>query len=40
MEQVALRTGFGSSTSLREHFRRLLGTSPVAYRNAFSSARP
>ena len=39
VEQVALRTGFGSSTSLREHFRRLLGTSPVAYRNAFSSAR-
>lgn len=39
VEQVALRTGFGS-TSLREHFRRLLGTSPVAYRNAFSSARP
>lgn len=38
VEQVALRTGFGSSTSLREHFRRLLDTSPVAYRNAFSSA--
>lgn len=38
VEQVAQRTGFGSSTSLREHFRRLLGTSPVAYRNAFSSA--
>lgn len=39
VEQVALRAGFGSSTSLREHFRRLAGTSPLAYRRAFSAAR-
>lgn len=39
VEQVALRAGFGSPTSLREHFRRLLGTSPVAYRHAFRGAR-
>ncbi|RON51614.1 GlxA family transcriptional regulator [Pseudomonas frederiksbergensis] len=39
VEQVALKSGFGSPTSLREHFRRVLGTSPQAYRNAFSNGR-
>ncbi|WP_213937992.1 helix-turn-helix domain-containing protein [Pseudomonas sp. dw_612] len=38
VEQVALKAGFGSPTSLREHFRRVVGTSPQAYRNAFSDA--
>lgn len=35
VEQVAQRSGFGSPTSLREHFRRVVGTSPLAYRNTF-----
>jgi AraC family transcriptional activator FtrA len=33
--QVALRWGFGSALSLRIHFRRALGTSPLAYRRTF-----
>lgn len=36
--QVAERSGFGSEESLRRHFRRLLGTSPGAYRKAFAPA--
>jgi transcriptional regulator GlxA family with amidase domain len=35
VEQVATSTGFDSSTSLREHFKRLVGISPQAYRNNF-----
>lgn len=35
IEQIALAAGFGSAPSLREHFRRATGTSPVAYRRTF-----
>lgn len=35
IESVARATGFGSPVSLRAHFRRALGTSPLAYRSAF-----
>jgi AraC family transcriptional activator FtrA len=35
LAQVAERAGFGSEESLRHHFRRLLDTSPGAYRKAF-----
>lgn len=35
IERVAASAGFSSSTSLREHFARVVGTSPRAYRNAF-----
>jgi len=35
LAQVAERAGFGSEESLRHHFRRLLATSPGAYRKAF-----
>jgi transcriptional regulator GlxA family with amidase domain len=35
VERIAARCGFGSAISLRAHFRRELGNSPVAYRRAF-----
>jgi transcriptional regulator GlxA family with amidase domain len=35
VEMVASRVGFGSATSLREHFQRLVSTTPQAYRRAF-----
>ncbi|HEY3141152.1 MAG TPA: helix-turn-helix domain-containing protein [Acidimicrobiales bacterium] len=35
VEVVAQRCGFGSGTALRAHFRRVAGTSPLAYRRAF-----
>lgn len=38
IEQIAGRSGFGTSGNLRMHFRRALGTSPRDYRRAFSSA--
>jgi len=38
IEQVAGDCGFGSATSLRQHFARALGTTPSAYRRAFRAA--
>lgn len=38
VEQIATRVGFGSATSLREHFQQRVGTTPQAYRRAFRSA--
>jgi AraC family transcriptional activator FtrA len=35
VDQVATRTGFGSPTTLREHFARHLRTTPTAYRRQF-----
>jgi AraC family transcriptional activator FtrA len=35
IEVVAQRCGFGTATGLRVHFRRLVGTSPLAYRRTF-----
>jgi len=35
VEIVAQRCGFGTATGLRTHFRRLAGTSPLAYRRTF-----
>ncbi len=35
VERVAERCGFGTATALRVHFRRVVGTSPVAYRRTF-----
>jgi transcriptional regulator GlxA family with amidase domain len=40
VETVAARTGFGSATSLRTHFRRALGTTPTAYRTTWQGAGP
>jgi transcriptional regulator GlxA family with amidase domain len=39
IEAIASRTGFGSATSLREHFGRQVATSPVAYRRVFRAPR-
>lgn len=38
VEQIAEQAGFGSATVLRQHFARILGTSPVAYRRIFNSS--
>ncbi|MHB9753552.1 GlxA family transcriptional regulator [Streptomyces sp. BYX5S] len=35
VDRVAAETGFGSGTSLRQHFQALLGVSPGAYRATF-----
>jgi transcriptional regulator GlxA family with amidase domain len=36
VEQVAAKCGFGSASVLRQHFAAIVGTSPLAYRRAFS----
>jgi transcriptional regulator GlxA family with amidase domain len=36
MDEVARRSGLGSSASLRRHFREVLGTSPRRHRDQFS----
>jgi transcriptional regulator GlxA family with amidase domain len=38
IETVAGRCGFGSAATLRQHFGRVVGTSPVAYRQTFRRA--
>ena len=35
VEDIATNAGFGSSPSLREHFRRATATTPTAYRRSF-----
>jgi transcriptional regulator GlxA family with amidase domain len=40
VEAVAWRCGFGTSASLRDHFRRATATTPSAYRRAFKSIAP
>jgi hypothetical protein len=35
MDQIAIRSGFGSLVAMRGHFRRMLSTSPTAYRGSF-----
>lgn len=35
VEQIASRTGMGTATTLRRHFRHQLGVSPEAYRRTF-----
>jgi len=40
VDVVADRSGFGSPTALREQFRRVLSTSPAAYRRAFRGRTP
>lgn len=39
IDEVAERSGFGTATSLRQHFRETLGTTPSAYRRTFRGAR-
>ncbi|WP_018503244.1 GlxA family transcriptional regulator [Parafrankia discariae] len=38
VERIAAQVGFGSPTAFRDGFRRLVGTSPQAYRRAFRDA--
>lgn len=35
VEHIAATVGFGTTTTMRERFRRVLGTTPQAYRKAF-----
>ena len=37
VEQIAVRCGMGTATTLRRHFHRTVGISPTAYRTAFRS---
>jgi transcriptional regulator GlxA family with amidase domain len=37
VEEVATQCGFGTTASLRAHFRRQLATTPTAYRSAFAA---
>jgi AraC family transcriptional activator FtrA len=37
IDRIASRTGLGTSTTLRHHFRRKVGVSPLEYRRRFSS---
>ena len=36
VEQVAAESGFGSAAVMRQHFGEIVGTTPLAYRTAFS----
>jgi transcriptional regulator GlxA family with amidase domain len=38
VEEVATRCGFGGAVALRQHFGRVVGTSPTAYRRTFRGA--
>lgn len=40
IDVVAERVGLGNATNLRKHFRRLLDTSPLAYRRTFRGPEP
>jgi len=37
IERTAAESGFGSSTVMRQHFGAIVGTTPLAYRRAFSA---
>lgn len=39
VDRIATQVGFGSPTAFRDRFKRLVGTSPHAYRRAFQAAR-
>ena len=38
VEDIAARSGFGTATTLREHFARAVQSTPTAYRRAFRTA--
>jgi transcriptional regulator GlxA family with amidase domain len=40
IERIARAAGFGTSASLRQHFRRIVSVSPQDYRATFSARRP
>ncbi|MEZ5219112.1 MAG: helix-turn-helix domain-containing protein [Ilumatobacteraceae bacterium] len=39
LEEVAERCGFGTSATLRQHFHRVLGTTPGSYRQTFGGGQ-
>lgn len=39
VEVIAHQSGLGTSTNLRQHFRRIVGTTPTSYRTSFDQAR-
>jgi len=39
IEHIAAKTGLGTATTLRHHFRRKVGVSPAEYRRRFSRQR-
>ena len=38
VEEIVLACGFGSSAGLRQHFTKVVGSTPSAYRTAFRFA--
>ena len=38
IEEIGVRCGFGGAVGLRQHFGRVVGTSPSAYRRAFAGS--
>lgn len=40
IDAVALGTGLGTASNLRHHFRRVVGTTPTAYRARFATTGP
>ncbi|GGL00261.1 transcriptional regulator [Sphaerisporangium melleum] len=40
VDQVAVRAGFGTSVSLRQHLHATVGVAPLAYRHTFRAAAP
>ncbi len=40
IDRVADRSGFGTATLLRHHFRRIIGVTPSDYRRSFSCSEP
>lgn len=37
IDQIATRSGLGSATNLRQHFRHAIGTTPTQYRRSFAA---
>ena len=40
IDRVADRSGFGTATLLRHHFRRIIGVTPSDYRRSFACGEP
>jgi AraC family transcriptional activator FtrA len=40
IEEIAARSGMGTATTLRRHFRATVGVTPTTYRQAFGQSAP
>jgi transcriptional regulator GlxA family with amidase domain len=38
VDEIAISCGFGSAAALRQHFARLVGSTPSGYRSSFNPA--